>query len=197
MKKGSLIETKGVFCKAKEQKKYVGKISVLWLFSILFFVISTSIGMAEERYRGTLIVDKDNGKYEIDSNDYVELVIDEDIVKSIKVSTKAANKDLTFSGCRTLKDDGSDFTKWFSIECRTMKSYDGTPFTVEPFFAGASVGISPQITHQYTMYKTLKRVTDSLGMDVPSRTFIIYANRSPVYEFFCYPESIKMTQNKF
>ncbi len=194
MKKNSLIETKGIFCKAKEQKKYVGKINVLWMFSILFFVILTSIGMAEERYRGTLIVDKYNGEYEIDNNDFVELVIDKDIVKSIKVSTKAANKDLTFSGCRTLKDDGSDFTKWFSIECRTMKSYDGTPFMFEPFFAGAYVGISPQITPQYSMYKTLKGVTDSIGLDVPSRTFIIYANKKPVYEFFCYPEQIKMTK---
>lgn len=190
MKKDSLIG-------AKEQKKYVGKISVLWMFSILFFVISSSIGMAEERYRGTLIVDKGDGKYEIDNNDFVELVIDKNIVKSIKVSTKAADRDLTFSGCKTVKDDGSNFTKWFSIECRTMKAHDGRPITVETSFAWAYAMISPKIKPEYSMYKTLKGVTDSVGLDAPSRTFVIYANKNPVYEFYCYPENIKMTQNKF
>lgn len=171
-------------------KNNLKKISILCIFSILMIIISINFSMAEERYRGILIVDKD-GKYEIDNKEYVELVIDKDIVKSLKIHTSAANKDLTFSNCRKLKDDGSNFSKWFSIECRTMNSYDGTSFMHEYFLGGAYAGISPEITPQYSMYKAIKEISDGLGLDVPSRTFAIYVNKKPVYEFFCYPENIQ------
>lgn len=41
------------------------------------------------------------------------------------------------------------------------------------------------------MYKKLKEIADDLGLPVPSRTFVIYADRKPIFEFFCYPEGIK------
>lgn len=169
-------------------------IIILCIFSILLLVVSANVGMAEERYRCKLIVDK-GGKYEIDNKDYVELVLDKDIVISIRLHTKAAHKDVRFSDCRKLEDDGSNFTKWYSIECRNIKSYDGKSAAwLEYYFAGAYVGISPEITPQYSMYKTLKEISGGLGLDVPSRTFIIYTDNEPIFEFFCYPENIKNVQ---
>jgi hypothetical protein len=194
MKKGSLIGEMDSLRKGEEQKKYVKMISILCIFPILLLILSINVGMAEERYRGKLIVDK-GGKYEIDNKDYVELVLDKDIVISIRLHTKAAHKDVKFSDCRKLEDDGSNFTKWYSIECRNIESYDGKSAAwLEIYFADAYVGISPEITPQYSMYKKLKEVSDRLGLNVPSRTFVIYADKKPIFEFFCYPENIKNVQ---
>ena len=194
MKKGSLIGEMDSLRKGEEQKKYVKMISILCIFPILLLILSINVGMAEERYRGKLIVDK-GGKYEIDNKDYVELVLDKDIVISIRLHTKAAHKDVKFSDCRKLEDDGSNFTKWYSIECRNIESYDGKSAAwLEIYFADVYVGISPEITPQYSMYKKLKEVSDRLGLNVPSRTFVIYADKKPIFEFFCYPENIKNVQ---
>lgn len=195
MKKGSLLEKMDSLRKGEEQKKYVKMISILCIFLILLLVLSINVSRAEERYRGKLIVDN-GGKNEIDNKDYVELVLDKDIVKSIRLHTKAANKDLTFSDCRKLENDGNNFTQWFSIECRTIKSYDGKSAAwLEYYFADAYVGISPEITPQYSMYKTLKEISGGLGLNIPSRTFIIYSyEKKPIFEFFCYPENIKNVQ---
>lgn len=193
MIKDALIEDAECFQKVRIQIN-VKKIIILCIFSILLLVVSANVGMAEERYRGKLIVEKD-GKYEIDNKDYVELVLEKDIVISIRLHTKAAHKDVKFSDCRNLEDDGSNFTKWYSIECRNIKSYDGKSAAwLEYYFAGAYVGISPKITPQYSMYKTLKEISGGLGLDVPARTFIIYADKKPIFEFFCYPENIKNVQ---
>ncbi len=67
---------------------------------------------------------------------------------------------------------------------------------VEYFLAGAYAGIPSVITPQYSIYKTIKEVSDGLGLDVPSRTLVIYANKEAVYEFFCYPENIKKIQER-
>lgn len=181
---------KTVFFKAaKGQKNNFKTFGILCICALLVQIISLNVSMAEERYKGILVVDK-GGKYELDDKQQVELVMNEDIVKVIKIYINAANKDLTFTSCMKLQDDGSNFTKWFSLECRQLKSFDNTPFTYEYFLIGAYAGISPRMTPAYSMYKKLKEISDQLGLDVPSRTFVIYADRKPVYEFFCYPENI-------
>lgn len=165
------------------------------LFVIFMALFSAGISMAEERYRGIHIVNKD-GKWELDDKEYVELVIDKDIVKSIKIHINAASKDLTFSSCRKLEDDGSNFTKWFSLKCRNLNAFDNTPFTYDYFLIGAYAGISPIITPTYAMYKEIKDVSEQLGISMPSRTFVIYVNREPIYEFFCYPETMSIGKGK-
>lgn len=64
----------------------------LAFFMILFGV---GISMAEERYRGMLVVDK-GGKYELDDKQHVEFLIDNGNVRAIKIRINAAKKDLTF-----------------------------------------------------------------------------------------------------
>jgi len=182
-----------VLLKMKRKWKInTGNICILHMLSALFLVCSFSTGMAEERYKGMLVT-QNNGKYEIGNESYVELVIDQNVVKLLKVVTRAANKDLTFSSCKKLEDDGSNFSRWFSIECRAMESFNGTPFMHEYFIAGAYAGISPLIAPDYSMYRSLKKVSETLGLNVPERTFVIYADKKPVYEFFCYP--VKLNKN--
>ena len=165
--------------------------AALCVLALVANILVINPAMADEMYRGRLVGER-SGKVAVDDSEYVQFVIDGDVVKSIKIHVNAANKDLAFSSCRKLEDDGgSNFTKWFSIECRELHSYDGTPVMYEYFVAGAYAGISPVITPQYSMYSALKKISDELGLDVPSRTFIIYADRKPVYEFFCYPEPIE------
>lgn len=155
--------------------------------AIFFVFMTANSGMSEERYRGTLVVEKE-GKHEIDHRDYVELVMDKDMVKSMRLHTKAAHKDVKYSNCRKLENDGSNFAKWFSIECRSIKSYDGKSAAwLEYYFADSYVGISPEITPDYVMYGKLKDAAEGLGLNVPSRTFVIYADKKPIFEFFCYP----------
>jgi hypothetical protein len=171
----------------KEQKRNIRRAVMLGACAIFFLLISANTGMPEERYRGTLVVEKE-GKHEIDHQDYVELVMDKDTVKSMRLHTKAAHKDIKYSNCRKLENDGSNFTKWFSIECRSIKSYDGKSAAwLEYYFAGSYVGISPEITPEYVMYEKLKEVAEAIGLAVPSRTFVIYADKKPIFEFFCYP----------
>jgi hypothetical protein len=167
------------------------RIGVLCFFAFLVQIMSVSVSMAEERYKGILVVDK-SGQYELDDKQYLELVIYEDVVKSINININAADKDLTFSSCRNIADDGSSFRKWFSLECRKMGSFDDTPFSYDYFLIEAYAGISPIITPSYFMYEKIKELSDQLGIDVPSRTFVIYSDSKPIYDFFCYPENIKI-----
>ncbi|MBM4351006.1 MAG: hypothetical protein FJ106_14105 [Deltaproteobacteria bacterium] len=180
------------FNSGKEQKNHFKTFGILCLFAFMVSIMPVNVSMAaEERYKGILVVEKD-GKYEIDNKDYVELVLDKGTVKSMRLHTKAAHKDIKYSDCRKLENDGSNFTKWFSIECRSIKSYDGKSAAwLEYYFAGSYVGISPEVTPQYSLYKKLKEVAEGLGLPVPSRTFVIYADKKPIFEFFCYPEDIK------
>lgn len=190
MKKSPFSRKTVFLSSAKGRKSSFKTFGILCVCALLAQLISVNVSMAEERYTGILVVDKD-GKLEVDEKQHVELVINEDMVKSVKIRVNGANKDITFTSCTKLQDDGSNFTKWFSLECRELKSFDQTPVTYEYFLIGAYAGISPKIEPAYSMYEKIKEISDQLGLDVPSRTFVIYANRKPVYEFLCYPEKIK------
>jgi len=175
----------------KEKKGTIGRTVIICACAIFVLLISANTGMSEERNLCILIVDKD-GKHEIDNKDYVELTLDKNTVKSMRVHTKAAHTDVKYSNCRILESDGSNFAKWFSVECRSIKAHDGkSAASLELYFADSYVGISPVINPKYAMYKKLKDVADGLGLDVPARTFVIYAERKPIFEFFCYPAKEK------
>src|SRR5450759_959333 len=98
----------------------------------------------------------------------------------------AASKDLTFANCTKTKADGSNFNGWFATECRKLESLDGSSYTVEPFLMGAYAGISPPVEAGYQLYSTLSAIGKELGVGTPARTFVIYADRKPQHEFFCY-----------
>lgn len=103
-----------------------------------------------------------------------------------RIHIDAASKDLTFKECARTVTDGSKFSGWFTTECRQLGSHDGTPYTIEPYLAGAYAGISPQVVAGYAMHATLAEIGTGLGIGTPERTFVIYANRKPLYEFFCF-----------
>ena len=93
---------------------------------------------------------------------------------------------MTFSECHTTRNDGSNFSKWFAWECKQFASADGSPYTVDAFVYGAYAGISPPVVTGNAMHDVLAKAGAQLGIGTPERTFVIYADRKPQYEFFCY-----------
>jgi hypothetical protein len=157
------------------------KIPALLLGGLLAMPMTAS---AAEQYMCYRVSDKDGGSYKQDVNESVTLTIDGDAVQT-RIHIKAASKDLSFRTCKPLTADGSNFAKWFKTECRELKAHDGASYTIEPFLAGAYAGISPLIDERSPVYKALQTASRQAGVKLPERTFAIYAERKPVYEFFC------------
>jgi hypothetical protein len=163
---------------------------------ILIIVLACALSMpltasfAIEQYKCTLIITEDTNNPKLDAGQYVDLTIGGKIVRPI-IHITDASKDLTFKTCKALKDDGSNFYNWFKTECRDLAAADGSSFTVDPYMMGAYAGISPVIDKQYSAYEAIADISKKLGIEIPRRTFVIYADRQSVYEFFCYPEKPK------
>jgi hypothetical protein len=104
-----------------------------------------------------------------------------------RIHIAEATADLTFEQCRILPKDGSDFSRWFVIECTKFEGLDGGPFSIDAFLADAYAGISPVISVRYEKYRTLADIGRQVGRGTPRRTIAIYANKKPVMEFLCYP----------
>jgi len=153
-------------------------------FLPLFYLLAATNALAAETYQCTLIKDAGKDGYQQDAKQQVELSIDGGKVSQI-IRINAATKDLKFKTCAALSKDGSNFTRWFETECKELGSADGTPYTFEPYMLDAYAGISPVITPDYVLYKEIAAASQSAGVAVPERTFAIYANRKPIYEFFC------------
>ena len=146
---------------------------------------ATTQGIDEEQYRCSLVIDEGDGRYQQNADQYVEMKLDKEVVHS-RIHIDAASKDLTFAKCATTRNDGSNFSGWFALECRELASFDGSPYTIEAFLAGAYAGISPSVEPGYSLYATLSAAGEKLGIGTPNRTFVIYSDRKPQYEFFCY-----------
>jgi hypothetical protein len=149
--------------------------------------IPAAASFAAGQYKCPLIVTDDVNNPKQDTGQYVDLTIGDTAVRPV-IHITDASKDLTFKTCKTLKDDGSSFSRWFETECRGLAAADGSSYTVDVYMAGAYAGISPVIDRKYSMYEAIAGVSKKLGIGVPERTFAIYADRKPVYEFFCYAE---------
>lgn len=159
------------------------RIRIILLFCAL--VTPSTAGLAAENDRCILTFDGGNGVYRQDPSQYVALAIDKETVRP-QIHIRDASKDLTFSACQEVAADGSNFSRWFKTECRDLKSVDGLSYTIEPFLAGAYAGISPVVDSNYSMYESLKYISQKAGIKFPTRTFAIYADRKSVHEFFCY-----------
>ena len=153
-------------------------------FLPLFCLLAATNALAAETYQCTLIKDAGKDGYKQDAKQQVELSIDGGKVSQI-IRINAATKDLKFKVCAALTKDDSNFSRWFETECKELGSADGKPYTFEPFLLGAYAGISPVIKPDYVHYKQIQDASKSAGVAVPERTFAIYANRKPIYEFFC------------
>ena len=158
------------------------KIPALLLGGLLAMPIAASA--AAEQYMCYRVSDKDGGTYKQDVSEYVDLSVDRDAIQT-RIHVKAASKDLTFLTCKPLTADGSNFATWFKNECRDLKAHDGASYTIEPFLAGAYAGISPVIDESSPVYRAIRSASQQAGVKLPARTFAIYADRKPLYEFFC------------
>jgi hypothetical protein len=158
------------------------KIPVLLVAGLLAMPVAASA--AAEQYMCYRVSDKDGGTYKQDVSEYVALSVDRDTIQT-RIHIKAASKDLTFRTCRPMTADGSNFAAWFKSECRDLKAQDGSSYTIEPFLAGAYAGISPVIDASYAVYRAIQSASKTAGVNLPERTFAIYADRKPLYEFFC------------
>jgi hypothetical protein len=150
-------------------------------------VLPATASYAAGQYKCPLIVTDDVNNPKQDTGQYVDLTIGDTAVRPV-IHLTDASKDLTFKTCKALNKDGSNFSAWFETECRDLAAADGSSYTVDVYLAGAYGGISPVIDRQYSMYEAIAGVSKKLGIEVPARTFAIYADRKPVYEFFCYAE---------
>ena len=149
-------------------------------------VLPATASFAAEQYKCPLIITDDNAANpRKDAGQYVDLTIDGGTVRPV-IHITDASKDLTFKECHALLDDGSNFYSWFKTECRNLAAADGSSYTVDPYMIDAYAGISPVIDKNYSMYEPIAGVSKKLGIGVPERTFAIYADSKPVYEFFCY-----------
>ena len=166
--------------------------SELWrvVLTLFFWIIAMhpQPGMAAERYRGLRVADQE-GRYRVDDTQYVMFAIEGDAVTDLRIHMDGVSKDVSFSTCAPLQPDGSNFTRWFALECRKMTACDQGQFSYDYFLAGAYAGISPVITPAYPMYQQIKAVSDQISKEVPARTIVIYAKKKPVYEFFCYADT--------
>lgn len=155
------------------------------LLALIGLVLPLAI-QAAEQYNCYRMQEDNKASYQQIRSEYVELMTDNSLIKS-RIHIGAATKEMTFSTCQKLATDGSNFSLWFETECRKLVSADTSPYTIEPFLLGAYAGISPVIDKAYPIYEKLKSVSEQAGVASPERTFVIYANKKPLYEFFCYP----------
>lgn len=158
------------------------KTAIISLVGML--AMPAAVNAAAEQYTCYLIAEGSNGVLSRDASNYVVLSIDRESIQS-RIHINAATKDLTFATCKQVAGDGSNFSAWFKTECRDLKAMDGSPYTFEPFLVGAYAGISPIIDESYPMYEAIQSAGKKAGVNLPDRTIAIYADRKPLYEFFC------------
>ena len=164
------------------------RIRVIVLACLL--ALPATAGVAAETYMCYRTSDSGRGVYTQDPSQSVVLSVDPGAVRP-RIHIRDASKDLTFSTCKTVTADGSNFSRWFTTECRNLTSIDGSPYTIEPFLAGAYAGISPAIDQGYALYEALTVISRTSGLPFPDRIVVMYADRKPLYEFFCYREKTK------
>lgn len=131
---------------------------------------------------------KDSGKAHpvADATNRVDLAISGSTML-VRMNIEAADKAMTFRHCAALADDGSSFYRWFGSQCDDLAALDGSPYTVEAYFAGAYAGVSRTLTPEDSMWKAVQKASQRAGVPVPVRTFIVYVDRKPVMDFFCSP----------
>lgn len=155
-------------------------------YAIALLGLSTSLAtLAADVYQCVEIKDLGQGKFQKNPKQTVELTLDGPHI-SQRIHLDASTRALEFKTCAPLPEDGSNFTRWFTTECKELGSADKKPYTFEPYLLGAYAGISPPITPDYLLYHTLEAASLSAGTPVPERTFVIYVRRKPIFEFFCH-----------
>lgn len=157
------------------------------VFRVVFFVcwlVPAALFAAEVYDCQHIAADGKNQPYRKIADGYARLTVDGDTVVS-RVRLEGVSKEVTFISCARLPQDGSNFSRWFAIECKKMKSADGGSVSFDPYLLGAYAGVSPRIDHDYPLFEPLKTAAQEAGVAMPERTFVIYAGKKPQFEFFC------------
>jgi hypothetical protein len=155
---------------------------------VVSIVLISSYAYAEDVYSCTRVATKEDGSHAVQTDSNVNFTLTGDQVKvQLTLPKDDADKSLTYRRCFKVKQDQSNFSKWFELECRGMESFDGTVITTKKSIVGAYAGISPEVTPAYSMWDSLSATSKEIGMSRPNRTFVLYSlDGSPKYEFFCY-----------
>jgi hypothetical protein len=155
---------------------------------LVSIVLLSSCAYAEDIYSCTRVATLEDGRHVIRADSHVNFSLSGDqVLVQLTLPKDDADKTLTFRRCSTVKQDQSNFSRWFELECRGMESFDGTVASIKRSIAGAYAGISPEVTPTYPMWQSLSATSKEIGMSRPNRTFVLYSlDGSPMYEFFCY-----------
>jgi hypothetical protein len=151
------------------------------------FVLPISLSFAEDRYKCYRMSDASDNGYKQSADEYVDLTLDNGGYKSI-IHLRSASKDVTFATCEPISEVNSNFYRWFETECKKLISVDGKSFTYEPYLIGSYAGISPIIDASYELHAKLIAASKKAMVKVPERTFVIFAEKKPMHEFFCYQQ---------
>lgn len=143
--------------------------------------------LADESYQcPRLVHDRATGQPIVKMDQYVDFRLSKGTIHT-RIHIAEASADLTFEQCRNLPRDGSDFARWFIIECTKFQGLDGGPFSIDAFLVNAYAGISPVIDSTYAKYPQLVEVGKRTGRGTPKRTIVFYADKKVMMEFLCYP----------
>jgi hypothetical protein len=155
---------------------------------VLSILLLSTYAYAEDVYSCTRVATLEDGRHAIQKDSHVGFTFSGDQVKvQLTLPNDDADKQMTFRRCFPVKQDQSNFSKWFELECRGMESIDGSAASIKRNIAGAYAGISPEVTPAYSMWDSLSATSREIGMSLPNRTFVLYSlDGSPKYEFFCY-----------
>jgi hypothetical protein len=155
---------------------------------VLSIVLLSSYAYAQDVYSCNRVATLEDGRHAIQKDSHVSFTLSGDQVKvQLTLPNDDADKQMTFRRCFTVKQDNSNFSKWFELECRGMESSDGTVASIKRSIVGAYAGISPEVTPAYSMWESLSVTSKELGISRPNRTFVLYSlDGSPMYEYFCY-----------
>lgn len=155
---------------------------------VVSIVLLSTYAYAQDVYSCDRVATLEDGRHAVRTDSHVSFTLSGDLVKvQLKLPTDDADKTMTFRRCFAVKQDNSNFSKWFELECRGMESSDGTVATINRSVAGAYAGISPDVTPAYSMWDSLSATSKEIGTSLPNRTFVLYSlDGSPMYEYFCY-----------
>jgi hypothetical protein len=155
---------------------------------LVFIVLLSFYAHAQDVYSCNRVATKEDGSHAVQTDSHVNFTLTGDQVKvRLTLPKDDADKTLTFKRCSTVKQDLSEFSTWFELECRGMESFDGTVITTKKSVVGAYAGISHDVTPAYSMWNSLSAISKEIGMPRPNRTFVLYSlGGKPMYEFFCY-----------
>ena len=155
---------------------------------LVAIAILPSCAYAADVYQCDRVATLDDGHHALRRDSHVNLTVSGDqVLVQLKLPADDADKTMTFKRCSKVKQDQSNFSSWFELECRGMESSDGTAASLKRNLVGVYAGISPEVTQTYSMWQALTATGKEIGMSRPDRTFVLYSlEGSPMYEYFCY-----------